>query len=535
MNKRFKSTIAAVSATAVLLAAAVLPITASASNANNWNSFRGNEENVAVTSANVPLSAENAAQQWTYKLKESTDWSTSVSDPIIINDSIYIAVGSTLQQISTDGTLKNSAALPSSIGYTCRLAADTNAVFVPLDGGAVTALSLEDLSVKWTSDPITITNESGEAQAQQAQCTTTVDGDRLYIATACADWSTTYNGAVKCLNTADGTTKWQYTNNSKGYYWSGGTVTDNAFIIGGDDGILTSFNKETGSVISTVDLSAPIRSTVAFADSTVFCTTTNGTLHTALVNNEGALSEHQSLKFAASSTCTPAPYNGKVYVGGADENYAGVFAVIKTGELELEKTIATGADVKSSPLLYTDNNNQVTAFVTCNTNPGALYAVSETSAELSTLYTPSDDKQNYCMSSVSSSDNGTLYYTNDSGYLFAVKSTTEPATTPQTEPQTEPQTSPETTTPATSPSTQSATVVETSSSTTPQSTQSATTAATTSSGTVKTADSGSSTTNSSSGTVNTADQNIMNILAVLGVSLCSVLTIVFFKKKYCVK
>ena len=43
-------------------------------------------------------------------------------------------------------------------------------------------------------------------------------------------------------------------------------------------------------------------------------------------------------------------------------------------------------------------------------------------ATVQTVYEPEKENQNYCMSSVMADSEGSLYYTNDSGKLFKIKS-----------------------------------------------------------------------------------------------------------------
>ena len=110
------------------------------------------------------------------------------------------------------------------------------------------------------------------------------------------------------------------------------------------------------------------------------------------------------------------------YVGGQKADYSGVFSIIDLSTMQIVQTAAAPADIKSAPLLSTGHAGEVYAYFTSNANPGALYAVKYGSdeAEARVVFTPSGDDQNYCMASVIADENGTLYYTNDSGKLFAV-------------------------------------------------------------------------------------------------------------------
>ena len=85
-----------------------------------WYNFRGSSANIAVTDASTPRNADEAKLQWTLALKDSADWETAVSDPIMVNNHIYIAVGNEMLMISRSGTVTARGSLADAIGYTCR-------------------------------------------------------------------------------------------------------------------------------------------------------------------------------------------------------------------------------------------------------------------------------------------------------------------------------------------------------------------------------------------------------------------------------
>ena len=49
----------------------------------------------------------------------------------------------------------------------------------------------------------------------------------------------------------------------------------------------------------------------------------------------------------------------------------------------------------------------------------------QTKADMHELYTPTGEKSNYCISSIVAGENGTIFYKNDSGYIFALRNKTE--------------------------------------------------------------------------------------------------------------
>lgn len=390
-----------------------------------WSSFRNSENNNGVTDAKTPTDKDFAITNWSCRLRESTDWSTSVSDPIIVNDNIYIAAGSELIVLDKSGGEINKTTLAASIDYTCRPLYNNGMVIVPLGGGRLQALAADSLKTVWITNEVVFTADDGEKSEQQTLTTVTYSDGYIYAGTANSDWQTTYNGVYMCVEALTGKVIWEYRNNNKGYYWSGAVCTENAVIFVGDDGKLLSLDKRTGDMIAVVDIGTSVRSTVVMDGSNVFFTATDGTLYKIYVNEDGTFGNQSSVKFAASSTCTPAVYDGKIYVGGGlgkDNGYKGIMTVIDSEALTVVQSVNTPADVKSAPLVSKGNEGEVYAYYTSNINPGCIYVLKlgESTKEPVPLYTPGGDGQNYCLASVICDEEGSLYYTNDSGKLFAV-------------------------------------------------------------------------------------------------------------------
>lgn len=136
--------------------------------------------------------------------------------------------------------------------------------------------------------------------------------------------------------------------------------------------------------------------------------------------------------------------NGKIVVGGAStESFMGGYqnkytyhygqlAVIDAETLAVDYSICKadgsyirqgtsgGGDVKSQPVVSVQNGETYVYF-TSNNNPGGIYRYRIGDDEAELLYTPAAGDQQYCMASISVGSDGSLYYVNDSGKLFAVK------------------------------------------------------------------------------------------------------------------
>lgn len=74
------------------------------------------------------------------------------------------------------------------------------------------------------------------------------------------------------------------------------------------------------------------------------------------------------------------------------------------------------------PAIVSVQDGQTYVYFTSNNNPGGIYRyrVGDRRGRSFSI-TPDTANQNYCMSSVSVGSDGSLYYTNDSGKLFAIK------------------------------------------------------------------------------------------------------------------
>ncbi|MEG0477080.1 MAG: DUF4430 domain-containing protein, partial [Raoultibacter sp.] len=389
---------------------------------------------------NVATPTEASDLAWTQRLKQSTDWNTQVSDPLVVNGDIYIAVGNELRLFDAEtGKLKKSAPLAAAIESTCRMVYAQGVIVVPLAKGRLQALTADALTTTWLTDALP-DNPKG---SQQPLTTLSVAGGSVYFGTAAADWNTSYGGYYVCVNLATGALRWSHENKTSGYYWAGGAVCGNYLIVADDAGTLTSYDAETGSIEAaagrseqaqaaarSLSLGASVRSSVVAnaAGTEVYVADKVGVLHKVGVAADGSLTDKGSVKFAASSTSTPALANGKLYVGGATAAYKGVFAVIDTEQMRVEDSVETLGDgsvlpgqVQSSPLVSVQAGAAY-AYFTCNAKPGGVYCYSSVDKSCILLFAPEAKDENYCMASIVAGADGVLYYTNDSGNLFALKS-----------------------------------------------------------------------------------------------------------------
>lgn len=392
----------------------------------------------------APTPTDEVKESWVTQIKDSADWATNVSDPIYVGDYVYIAAGSKLLQLNAKtGETEREGTLVAPINSIARMVYVDGRIIVPLSGGRLQALTADRLVTLWMTPALSATAQGD----QQSLSTLTLGDGCVYFGTAVADWSVTYGGSLVCVDIQTGKVLWFQENSEKGYYWSGAALAGSYVVVGDDAGAVIARDAKTGAEVSRVDVGASVRSTVVTSDGgkTLFVVSMDGVLHRLSLSEAGILSETGKVKFAKTSTSTPTISGGKLFVGGQSETYIqvskwvkayyGVLAVIDVESLSVSEvsTIdghafvgdtngqATSAEVKSAPVVSVQNGETYVYF-TANCNPGGVYCYRLGDTDASLIYTPDADHQNYCMASITVGPDGTLYYVNDSGALFAIGS-----------------------------------------------------------------------------------------------------------------
>lgn len=393
----------------------------------------------------APTPTGETKESWVAQIKDPADWTTNVSDPIYVGDCVYIAAGSKLLQIDAKtGETVREGALVAPINSIARMVYVGGRIIVPLSNGRLQALTADHLITTWMT-PELLPNAQGGAH--QSLTTLTLGDGCVYYGTASADLNASYGGFLRCIDVQTGKVIWSQENTTTGYYWSGAALAGLYVVIGDDSGAVIARNAKTGAEVSRVDVGARVRSTVVTSDGgkTLFAVSSDGVLHRLSLSDAGVLSETGKVKFAKSSTCTPTVSGGKIFVGGQSEAYTqvskwvkayyGVLAVIDAKTLATTQVStfdghefvgnmngqATSADIQSAPVVSVQNGETYVYF-TANCNPGGVYRYRLGDTDASLIYTPDASHQNYCMASITVGPDGTLYYVNDSGALFAVGS-----------------------------------------------------------------------------------------------------------------
>ncbi|MBR2780130.1 MAG: PQQ-binding-like beta-propeller repeat protein, partial [Eubacteriaceae bacterium] len=401
-----------------------------------WKDFRNSDYNLGITDAPTPVSAEEADLLWYTKMGEN--WSSAASVQIIVDDALIVMSGSVLYKVSLDTgqTLASSemAAAPDW-GYTPPTYA-RGMIFCPLGKGTIQAFNAETLEPLWIyQDPLKGQSISPIAYSDGYIYTGFWNGevgDANYVCISITDEDPTKTDEAK-------TASWTYTSNG-GFYWAGAVVLGDYVVVGTDDGTrgfdgdskLMCFDRHTGETVSSITLSGmgDQRSSIAYDKDSgrVFFTTKNGYLASAMVDTQtGALTDLRSHAFPGSqSTSTPVVYKGRVYLGiGAGIGAAGQFVCADAETLEPIYTVDLLGYPQCSMLLSTayEEKGELYFYSTYNALPGGITLIKADAAGSSgqavEIYDAAEAPE-YCITSIICGADGTLYYKNDTGYVFAV-------------------------------------------------------------------------------------------------------------------
>ena len=397
-----------------------------------WPSFRGNDQNNGVTNAKTPRTAGEAELKWAANDGATKDsWGYSLPTSYIMVDGMIItASGDKLSQIDpATGALVQSVTMAGSRGYAYMSPAyGGGMIFVSLEGGKVQAFDAQTLESKWV-----YTDEKG------GQPLSAIVYDDGYLYTGFGnDWtavpSTERNWV--CIPAADKDpastneaqeAAWTYSH-AGGFYWSGAYAAGDYLVVGGDktgaNENLCVFDKTSGALTDSVAVDGNIRCTIsAYGDNAIAFVTQGGSFYTAQISGEGKITLSEPVTIGGQSTSTPVIVNGYAYVGVCASDYSSYYVAQINLNDNTVKTIGTHAYPQSSLLASTGHGDKTYLYFTCNGEPGGVQVL-EVSANgtmsLSDLYVPEESKQNYCLASLMCDPQGTLYYSNDSGYLFAL-------------------------------------------------------------------------------------------------------------------
>lgn len=412
----------------------------SAPRPTDWKSDWDGKSNAVVENVSTPTGA--LASSWTFDWKAySGSAYPNASEPIVVNGNVYLAVNKRLLKIDAEsGKVLAESNLKTAVGYTSRPIYANGLVIVPLDGGAVQALTADALTTVWVTDSVSRTAQSNSQL--------TVDGNYLYVGTVDVDYGkgTYNNGHLTRINILTGAVSWQHVNADEGYYWTGATVGDDYVLVPTSAGTVEMLSKSSGDVLGSVSVGAVVNSScVLSADgSHAYLISRDGKLHVLAISDGDSrdadaasrITEERVVDLGLTGcACAPTMHDGKLIVGG-EANGSAALAIIELNN-DFATTLITTADgsqltagilggIKGAPLVsaqadgtyvyFTVNYGETSDFVNY-TSGGGVYRYKLGDTEASGVFSATGH-YNCCDSPIACDAKGNLYYINDSGALF---------------------------------------------------------------------------------------------------------------------
>lgn len=403
-------------------------------------------EDPAVANGLPTSLGEDVYTKWATHI--GTSYIHEVTNPVFLNGFIYIvgALGGTSSKEYTikkidpaTGEIIKEKKMAGGNGYSYFLQTAGDMIVVQ-EGLTVEAFDA-DLNSLWVT-------ESMESGTQGLTPLNYADGI-IYGGTVAPGGKT---GCYFAVNMADGKILWKqeaelvYCGSKKnytGYYWAGAAIIGDYLVYGGEGGRVYSTNRSNGEIvdrydISPEDYSRSIRSSVAYDGKCIYFTDTNGRLYQVEYDaTNGSFGSGKSQivgekectdSFGSTCTATPVIYKNRLYVGDST-----CLAVFDTNDLSLIYRVKQPLNERNSPryatlrdlrLVADTANNCVYVFTSYYNNPGSVVlmkdAPGQTEGELVDFSSLTTQWQQYNASMPIWGPDGTIYLTNDLGYLIAI-------------------------------------------------------------------------------------------------------------------
>ena len=392
-----------------------------------WPQFRGETLNPGVTDSKTPRSSEEIEESWAKKM--GTGW--SFSDPIVVGSYVYITDSSNVKKLDKEtGDIVLEKPLAERIGFFSRMAYGEGKLFVPVGEGRIQCIDANTLESLW------ITKVNPSDMSLQAISPVTYYNGYVYMGatSGSADKGIFYAVSAEDEDPSVGDEIKEYTwtyspsEGKKGYYWSGASIIGNSIVFGGESGQVVSHSLTTDAVIDTLEINEAIRTSIHYDIKTgrIYIATKAGNIHSVKVNSDGTFDKSSLItkKIGSDITSSPVSYNGRIYVAGGGALSGAGFSVLDANTLEIIYQINDIAS-QSSPILTTayataENNYTVYLYLFNYKNPDDIYVIKDFQGNTEPSYekvaTPS--KPQYNSSSAAIDEEGSIYFKNDSGYLF---------------------------------------------------------------------------------------------------------------------
>lgn len=389
-----------------------------------WGQHLGDKNNNAVVDSKAPTNKTELL--WESFSNAPDSWgSVYAGTPILVNNHIYAVRNHKIEMLDAKtGEVKASTKLHSQIGYYSNIIYGGGMIFVPLGNGDVQCFNAITLkSMYLIENPASLGSYWGVYGAMH------YDNGKLYVGYSNqGDY-----GGYAVYDTLDPNIDDEYEvvkplwitgEKDQSYYGSGAVTIKDMVVIAGDGGIVSVRNAKSGEELSKLQLSGKIRCSLVYADGYIWTTTQNKKIYKLLLSESGKITVAEEADLPNNSNASPVVTGGKVYVTGGVWG-AGFFAVYDMNLTLLAQE--KGENPFNTPTVSTAYDN-VCVYFTENGPEGSLYMAEVTANNkitLTKIYTP--EHPQYSMSKVIIGSDGIIYYTNDSGYLFAIRGKSDEA------------------------------------------------------------------------------------------------------------
>lgn len=385
--------------------------------------FRPGEFNNGVVDYNTPTSSANVELKWDQKLGQG--WTASPTPPTVGDDGyVYVAAGNTLYRLDKNTGEKlaptEGLKLTDSVGFSTNpMAYADGKLFIQVGNGQVEGVDVsnpKELKHIWTSEKV------------GGQTISPIVYQNGYIYTG------TWNGEGRpgtyiCVNAKNGKMQWKHENKSAGYYWAGAYVDDDYAYFGSDSGDLVKVDALTGDVADTANVGEEqIRSTIVKYGDSLYFTTKSGNI---LKVDADSLRIDQKKNIGTMATGTPSIVDDVVYIGAANGSQFSAdaghkFLTYDVNDMKdpISSVISPGYP-QAAPLVK-DGQDENFAYFTYNAPPGGMKVLATDDygeidkSSYEDLFVPEKSGQQYCICPIMVGKDGTIYYKNDSGHVFAL-------------------------------------------------------------------------------------------------------------------
>ena len=405
---------------------------------SQWSSFWKTDANQNILDAPTPVAASAVEVAWRKQYGTEMDINGSIGNGILVEDYICCVAGSTLLYLNrSNGSIVNGVQMEArGNSRICRPVYADGMIFVPLNNGMIQAFNAKTLDSLWV-----YTDTVG------GNCLSELRYDSGYL------YGSFQNGNLVCISAADEDPA--KTKEAKNAVWrmydSGGfaytgvyTGETNLYACGGS-GYLYCLNKKTGSVIQKFmlpDEAGKGCTAVCYADGRIYFGTSKGYLYSYPVQKDGKLNLEGGSRLKVGGTVygTPLVYKNRIYLGTATEDrygavmrpyYIAVVQCSAEGELSPAYRMQVNGEPKGTPTMstaYEAQDGYLYVYMTTDSENGEIYLLKDQAGaaepvEGSGLLYQQNEVDGYGWSSILADEEGNLYFTYESAWIYALRST----------------------------------------------------------------------------------------------------------------